>query len=533
MSVAQFLEVPARAYGDRPAVAVGEKTLLTYAGLGERAARLAAAMSDKFGLNTGDRVAIYMANSPAYFEVMWAVWWGGFCLTPINVKLHAKEAAFILENSGSRICFTDDGHEAAIAEVVGQLPEFDGVIVASSSDYEKLIKAAEPAPRAEAAYDDPAWLFYTSGTTGRPKGATLTHRSLIGMALRYYPDVDPLGPEDTMLHAAPLSHAAGLLSVPAIARATANVLPESGGFDPEEIFALLNYWDRVSLFAAPTMVMRLIDSPAIGEARTDRITTLIYGGAPMYRQDLIRALNALGPRLCQLYGQGESPVTGTYISKKMHDERDHPRFMERMASVGIARTGVEVRVAGDNGEPLPVGEIGEVLLRSDTTMIGYWNNSEATAESLRNGWLHTGDVGEMDAEGFLTLRDRSKDVIISGGTNIYPREVEEVLLRHPGVHEVSVVGRPHADWGEEVVAFVVSRPDAKVDREALDTLCLSEIARFKRPKVYIFLDELPKSNYGKILKTELRKLLRSADEDGSPQSFGAIVAAGNGTKQFD
>jgi long-chain acyl-CoA synthetase len=218
----------------------------------------------------------------------------------------------------------------------------------------------------------------------------------------------------------------------------------------------------------------------------------------------------MGDRFVQIYGQGESPMTITALSRSQLADRNHPRHAQRLASVGVAQSMVEVRVAGADGNPLPCGEIGEVMVRGDTVMQGYWNNPQASAAALRDGWLLTGDVGSLDGDGFLTLRDRSKDVIISGGSNIYPREVEEVLLLHPAVREVSVVGRPHPDWGEEVVAFVVAAAQAAPEPAELDALCLQHIARFKRPKVYRFVDALPKNNYGKVLKTELRRLLDGA-----------------------
>jgi len=227
----------------------------------------------------------------------------------------------------------------------------------------------------------------------------------------------------------------------------------------------------------------------------------------MYVEDCLRALAALGPKLIQIYGQGESPMTITVNSRANHADTAHPRYRERLASVGRPFTGLDVRAADADGRDVPAGEIGEVLVRGDTVMAGYWRNPEATAATLRGGWLHTGDLGAFDADGFLTLKDRSKDLIISGGSNIYPREVEEVLLKHPGVFEVSVVGRPHPDWGEEVVAFVVARPGARPSEAELDALCLANIARFKRPRVYRFVDALPKNNYGKVLKTELRDRL--------------------------
>jgi acyl-CoA synthetase (AMP-forming)/AMP-acid ligase II len=227
----------------------------------------------------------------------------------------------------------------------------------------------------------------------------------------------------------------------------------------------------------------------------------------MYVADLERALQLFGSRLYQLYGQGESPMTITGLNKRLHAERTHPRWRDRLGSCGVPRTGVLVKVVDDRDRELPSGEVGEVVTRSDCVMEGYWNNPVASAETLRGGWLHTGDLGSFDEEGFLTLRDRSKDMIISGGSNIYPREIEEVLLRHPDIVEVSVVGRPHPEWGEEVIAFVVARPDTRVAPEELDRLCLDHIARFKRPRHYRFVDALPKNNYGKVLKTELRRIL--------------------------
>src|SRR5262249_7243713 len=243
---------------------------------------------------------------------------------------------------------------------------------------------------------------------------------------------------------------------------------------------------------------------------TTHLKTLIYGGGPMYVEDLKRALDLFGPKLVQIYGQGEAPMTITALSKAVHADTNHPRYLERLGSAGIARSDVEVRVVDADDRDLPPGEVGEVLVRGDVVMQGYWDNPQASAETLRGGWLHTGDLGAFDADGFVTLKDRSKDMIISGGSNIYPRELEEVLLRHAGVLEVSVVGGPHREWGEEVVAFVVPRPEATVTAEELDRLCLDTIARYKRPRAYFFVDSLPKNNYGKVLKTTLRQQLAVA-----------------------
>jgi len=297
------------------------------------------------------------------------------------------------------------------------------------------------------------------------------------------------------------------MTITALARAARHVVPLSGGFDPAELVALSQSVGRLCLFAAPTMVHGLVDHVAASGAPSDGFKTIVYGGGPMYGEDIRRALATMGPRFVQIYGQGESPMTITALSRAQLGDDRHPRWAERIESVGVAQTLVEVRVVDAAGRPVATGETGEVVVRGDTVMAGYWMNPEATAQVLRDGWLWTGDVGALDADGFLTLKDRSKDVIISGGSNIYPREVEEVLLRHPRVREVSVVGRRDASWGETVVAFVAC-DGAAVDAGELDALCLAHIARFKRPREYRFVDALPKNNYGKVLKTALREQLR-------------------------
>jgi len=245
------------------------------------------------------------------------------------------------------------------------------------------------------------------------------------------------------------------------------------------------------------MLVRLLASPAARAPRN--LKCIVYGGAPMYVADCVRAIDLFGPRLYQLYGQGESPMTITGLPQEMHARKEH------LETCGFPRTGVEVKIFNDRDQELLPGETGEIVTRSDCVMAGYWSNPDATAKTLRGGWLHTGDVGSLDAQGFLTIKDRSKDMIISGGANIYPREIEEVLLRHPAVAECSVVGRPHPEWGEEVVAFLVLKDEIPVAE--LERLCLDNIARFKRPREYRFVEALPKNNYGKVLKTELRKRL--------------------------
>jgi long-chain acyl-CoA synthetase len=352
-----------------------------------------------------------------------------------------------------------------------------------------------------------AWLFYTSGTTGRPKGVMITHRNLLALTLSYTADLDVIAPGDTLLHAAPMSHGSGLYILPHVAHAALNAASESGSFDPVEVHDLIRMHRGVTIFAAPTMLKRMVGA----EGRDlSNLKTIVYGGGPMYVADCRRALARYGYRLAQIYGQGEAPMTITVMSKALHAASDHPQYERRLASVGHAFTGVEIRVVDAIDRPLPAGETGEILVRGDVVMHGYWQNADATAETLRGGWLHTGDLGVLDEEGFLTLKDRSKDVIISGGVNIYPREVEEALLRHPCVAEAAAIGEPDPEWGERVVAFIAVKPEATVSERELDALCLEHMARFKRPRRYHFIDALPKNMTGKVLKMELRRL-RSSD----------------------
>jgi acyl-CoA synthetase (AMP-forming)/AMP-acid ligase II len=509
MNPAIWVERHGRRIPDRPAIADGDHVHATWAELAATTARTAHGLRATFGLSAGDRVAILMRNRPEYLEALLAIWHAGLVAVPVNARLHRDEIAYIVDHSGSAVLVTDVDHADDANSLVGSVPSLKSVVVAPGDQWRQLA-GSTPIPVADTQSTDAAWLFYTSGTTGRPKGATLTHRNLLMMSLNYFADIDPVSPADAILHAAPISHGSGLYGLPHIARGAVSVIPHSGGVDGAEIASLITRWPGLSFFAAPTMVKRLAGDPAILNADLSNLKTIIYGGAPMYLADLEDALAVFGPRLAQIYGQGETPMTITALSKADHTDTGHPRWRDHMQSVGSPRTDVGVRVVDDDGHELPVGEIGEIVVRGDVVMAGYWNQPEATAETLRGGWLHTGDMGTFDDDGYLTLRDRSKDLIISGGMNIYPREVEEVLLTHPGVRAVSVVGRPDPEWGEAIVAFVVAdNPNTPPTTDELDRTCLDRIARYKRPKEYRFVTSLPTNNYGKIVKRELRDLLRA------------------------
>ena len=498
MNLGLWLQRRARVSPERPALFLGRDPVASYGQFHDRAARVAGWLA-AWGIAPGDRVAIYMKNGPDYLIAQYAIWYAGAVAVPINAKLHGREAAFILDNAGAALCFTSPGLTEALreAEVPCHLTDVtqEGYAAALAQD-----PMPDVTPRAP---DDLCWLFYTSGTTGQPKGVMITNRMLMAMSLAYLADVDAATGDDAILYAAPMSHGAGIYNMLHVLLGARHVCTVSGGFDPAEIFELAAHHGNVQMFAAPTMVKRMTDAARASGATGEGLRTVVYGGGPMYLADIQDAVAQFGPIFVQIYGQGECPMGISALSRAEVADRDHPRRRERLVSVGRAQSPVEVRIGDAQGAPLPPGEHGEIMVRGDVVMPGYWRNHEATAKTIVDGWLMTGDIGFMDDDGYVTMQDRSKDMIISGGSNIYPREVEEVLLTHPEVSEVSVVGRPHPDWGEEVVAFVVG----EADRADLDALCNDNIARFKRPKNYIFLSELPKNNYGKVLKTELRKRL--------------------------
>ncbi len=501
MNLAGWLCRAARAHPEAPAVGVGEADVLSYGQLAQRAGAIAGSLRARNGLQPADRVAIVAKNHPAYVEALFGTWWAGLAAVPVNPKLHRSEVRWILEHCAAGAVLVSEDLAPETADWgLEDTPAF----AFGSDEWRQLTRGDAMCDPHPCTAEDLAWLFYTSGTTGRPKGAMLSHGSLAAMSFGYLADVDPTSPGDALLHAGPMSHGSGLYLMAQVCRRSLNVIPESGGFDALETLEIAAARPGVSMFAAPTMIRRI--SRAAPATAGSRFRTLIWGGAPMYPGDARDALEHLGPCLAQIYGQGESPMTITVLDKHDVANRNHPRWRHRLASAGLPNSAVEVRVLSPDGERSDVDQLGEVVVRGATVMNGYWRDEDATREALVNGWLRTGDIGSFDADGYLTLRDRSKDVIISGGSNVYPREVEEVLLSHPRVEETSVIGRPDPEWGEVVVAYVVGDHDlGDPDLGELDRICLDNIARFKRPKEYVVIGELPKNSTGKVLKNALRK----------------------------
>ena len=503
MNIGNWLHRTAQRTPLKPAFFLGTDCVASYGEFHARASSVARWLQSQ-GVQSGDRVGIFMGNVPEYLIVQYAAWYCGAAVVPINAKLHAKEVAWILKDAGAKLCFTSEAKTAQLQK----LDTSAALVPIPSADFETALSLAGSVEIEQRGADDLAWLFYTSGTTGRPKGVVITHGMLTSVSLAYFADVDQVRPEDAALYAAPLSHGAGLYNMLHVLKGARHIFPVSGGFDEAEILDLAEHHGSVHMFAAPTMVKRLTDRGRRDGRGGTGLRTIVYAGGPMYLADIVDAVDHFGDIFVQIYGQGECPMGITALCRDDVADRTHTNWQSRLASVGRAQSHCEVKIGTPDGAAAAVGAVGEIMVRGAAVMPGYWQNTKATAETIVDGWLRTGDMGFMDADGYVTLQDRSKDMIISGGSNIYPREVEEILLSHPDVDEVSVVGRSHPEWGEEVVAFVVAAPGRPVVPAVLDALCLDQIARFKRPKDYIELDQLPKNNYGKVLKTALRDLLK-------------------------
>lgn len=496
MNVAEWLYRSGVGHGPKTAIWHGDAVFADYARFAQMAAQSAHWLQQN-GIGPAEPVAVFLPNCPEYLPVLYGIWWSGAAAIPINAKLHPKEVEWILENSDARVAIVGQ-------ELMGDMNAPDCQLVVSGTDeFDQLFTGPAMLRPVYRTNDDLAWLFYTSGTTGRPKGVHITHGMLGAMTLAYFADVDQVEVDDNTIYAAPMSHAAGIYNFMHVLKGSGHIVPESGGFDPAEIFDIAEKFGRCHLFAAPTMVHRMTSAAKASGSAGKGLRTVIYAGGPMYNADIIEAVDHFGPIFAQVYGQGECPMSITALSRHDVADRTHPRWRERLASVGLAQSVVDVRIGDADGQEMPRGSVGEIMVRGQTVMPGYWRNPEATAKTIIDGWLLTGDMGHMDDDGYVTMVDRSKDMIISGGSNIYPREVEEVLLTHPDVSETSVIGAPDPEWGEVVVAFIVG--DKPIDPAELDALCLAQIARFKRPKRYIQIKNLPKNNYGKVLKTELRQ----------------------------
>ncbi len=507
MNVGYIIRRAARRHRDRIAI-VADGVQRTFAEVDERSDRLAGRLRG-LGLAVGDRVAVLMHNAPEVVECDFGIAKAGLVRVPVNARLLPNEIEHILNDSGARALLTEAAFLSDIAGIRARVPGLETVVCRDGASngalgYEEWISGAQRLEPFDLPEESLATLFYTSGTTGHPKGAMLTHRTWRGVVTNRLLDYDEVQPEDRMLHVAPLSHASGSYVLPHFVAGASNAILRK--FTPDAVLEAIERWQVTTTLLVPTMINLLLAHPGVRSAKLSSLHTINYGAAPMPVEKLREGLEVFGQVFVQNYSLAEAPWSLTLLPKADHRIDGDERQTRRLGSCGRELINTELRIVDDDGRDLPVGEPGEIIARTDTMMRGYWRNPEATADTIRDGWVHTRDVGWRDEDDYIYIVDRKGEMIISGGFNVYPREVEEVLYMHPGVLEAAVIGTPDDTWGERVKAIVVARDGATVTADELAGLCERNLARFKKPREFEFRTEhLPKSATGKILRRTLRE----------------------------
>ncbi|MCO6415452.1 AMP-binding protein [Siccirubricoccus sp. KC 17139] len=512
MNLGRLLTQTARRLPDHVALVWGKRRW-SWAEFDARVDRLRAVLAAA-GIGKGDRVMVHSRNSNAMFESMWACFKLGAVWVPTNFRLTPAEVAGLAETSRPRALLRDWGFaaHADAVQATGHAPFILAVDDARphEQDYETALAAATPPPpdhEAEVTRDDPLWFFFTSGTTGKPKAAVLTHGQLGFCVVNQLADLYPGTTENSAsLVVAPLSHGAGIHQLGQVARGARTVLLPTERLDVAEAWRLVEEHRVDNMFTVPTILKALVEHPAVDQHDHGSLRHVIYAGAPMYRADQLLALRKLGPCLVQYFGLGEVTGNITVLRADQHSLAEDNGGLP-LNTCGTARTGMEIAILGEAGKRLPPGETGEICVRGAAVFAGYFENPEANAKALRQGWFHTGDLGKLDARGYLTITGRASDMYISGGSNVYPREVEEVILTHPGVLECAVVGLPHPRWGESGIACVVPREGAVLTEADLLAHLDGRVARYKQPLRIVLWDALPKSGYGKVPKALVKARL--------------------------
>lgn len=505
MNVAQQIRRAVRRYGMMPAAICGDETR-SFLEIDDRANRLANALT-ALGLRKGDRVAALIENSVRCVEIDFALAKAGFVRVSLNPRSTAKDVAYILADSGARAFVFGSGFGALAGgidtgadTVLLRIDEGDGEPgdVTGAGDYEQVLADASDAD-ADAACDseDLYCLFYTSGTTGQPKGVMLSHRAILHVSYNLLMEIGPRAPGEKILLMQPMSHGAGFFVLPWFMRGGASVIMRH--FDPQEVLRLTGELEIETVKLVPTMLQRMLKLDAADTPSMPKLRYFVYGASPMPAEVTRKAIARFGNHFVQIYGQSEAPVTLSILRDGDHDPDGADAG--RLASAGMPFETVEIRVVDATGKVVDTGASGEVVLRAPQLMLGYWNRPELTRNTIRDGWLHTRDLGRFDEHGYLYLLGRMDEMIISGGYNIAPREIEEALYLHPAVHECAVVGEPDEEWGNAVVAYVALR-DAVGESEIAD-FARSHLG-FKRPKRIYRVIELPKNPNGKIQKSELK-----------------------------
>ncbi|MGH8999230.1 MAG: acyl-CoA synthetase [Acidimicrobiia bacterium] len=511
MNLGDILAASARHHPDRVAMVWDEgNQRRAYRDMNRRADALAAALVADLGVRPGDRVSVMMTNGPSLLETLFATWKAGATIAPLNARYTADEIVFLVTDAEAETVVVGADLAPAVLGLAEKLSGVRNFVVAGDDQgehgdhpvFEGLIERhlGERAPDPGTTDADIAWLAYTSGTTGRPKGAMLSHGCLTFVGVSWLADLQRLEPDDVGLVAAPLTHGAGIMALAFVMKGATQVI--MAAFEAGRFLGAVTTEKVTHSWLVPTQIKMLLDHPDLDGTDLSSLKTIVYGASPMYVEDLREAMDRIGPVFVQLFAQTESPMVGTYLPAADHILDGPGR--ERLASCGHARSGVEVRILDDDDKPAPAGEIGEICIRGPALMSGYWRQPEATAETLRNGWLHTGDVGKMDDQGYVYILDRTKDMLISGGLNVYPREIEEVLLQHPDISQVAVIGVPDERWGETPKAFVVPVEGAAPAEADVIAFAAERLAGFKKPRSVELVGELPKTPIGKIDKKTLR-----------------------------
>lgn len=516
MNLGRLLKHTAQLFPELPGLIQGDQSW-SWSQIDQRVDALVAALRAQ-GVRKGDKILLQSRNNLPMFESCWAAFRLGCVWVPTNFRLTPPEVAYLGASSGASVMICESAFPEHVAAVRAASDALRLVIsiggdLTDALSYESLVaQYLGERPEAEVvAADDPLWYFYTSGTTGRPKAGILTHGQMAFVVTNHLADLIPgTSEQDRSIVVAPLSHGAGIHALLNVARGAASVLLPSEKLDPEVFWQLVEKHRVSNLFTVPTIVKILVEHPAVDQYDHSSLRYMIYAGAPMYRADQKLALQKLGKVMVQYFGLGE--VTGciTVLPPSMHSADDADPNAN-IGSCGRPRTGMEVAILNDQLQPVKTGEIGEICCRGPAVFAGYHNNPEATQKALRGGWFHTGDLGRLDERGLLYITGRESDMYISGGSNVYPREVEEVLLTHPGVAEVAIVGMPDPKWGEIGVAVVVRR-DPNLTAETLLGHLEGRSARYRWPRQVFFWDALPKSGYGKIVKKDIKTLLLERGE---------------------